>query len=49
MNPNFLCARQSLYPGTFDRNGLTAKTPIPVKRFLAQWRKGAKFFRNKKS
>ena len=44
-----LCARQSLHPGTFDSGCLTANPLIPIQSFLAQRRKGAKFFRIVKS
>ena len=43
--PLRLCARQSLYPGTFDSGCLTANPFIPVKSFPAPRRKDAKFFR----
>ena len=46
--PLRLCARQSLHHGTFDSGCLTANPFIPVKSFLAQRRKDAKFFRIKK-
>jgi len=44
-----LCARQSIYPGTFHNGCLTANPFILVKSFLAQRRKDEKFFRIKKS
>ena len=44
-----LCARQSIYLGTFHNGCLTANPFILVKSCLAQRRKGAKFFRIKKS
>ena len=44
-----LCARQSLYPGTFHNGCITANPFILFKCFLAQRSKGAKFFRIKKS
>ena len=47
--PLRLCARQSIYLGTFHNGCLTANPFILVKSFLAQRRKGAKFFRIKKS